>query len=106
MNQPPRAYSPPVLSIRLLGGFRLSYREQVLRTFNTARLQALLAYLLLQRDAPVSRQHLAFLFWPDSSEPLPACQRLNPTPKHFWRSEKSAAGWKGSRWPLNSPLRA
>ncbi len=35
---------------------------------NTARLQSLLAYLVLHRDAPQSRQHLAFLFWPDSTE--------------------------------------
>src|SRR5258707_14291118 len=32
------------------------------------RLQALLAYLLLHRDAPQDRSHLAFLFWPDSTE--------------------------------------
>ena len=33
-----------------------------------ARLQELLAYLLLHGNAPVSRQQLAFVFWPDSSE--------------------------------------
>jgi predicted ATPase/DNA-binding SARP family transcriptional activator len=58
----------PVLSIRLLGSFRLDYQEQALNTINTDRLQSLLAYLLIHRDAPVPRQHLAFLFWPDSSE--------------------------------------
>lgn len=35
---------------------------------DSTRLQALLAYLLLHRDAPQLRQHLAFLFWPDSDE--------------------------------------
>jgi predicted ATPase/DNA-binding SARP family transcriptional activator/Tfp pilus assembly protein PilF len=31
-------------------------------------LQALLAYLLLHRDAPQGRQYIAFQFWPDSTE--------------------------------------
>jgi len=35
---------------------------------DTARQQSLLAYLLLHRDAPQARHHLAFLFWPDSTE--------------------------------------
>ena len=32
------------------------------------RLQSLLAYLVMHRDSPQARQHLAFLFWPDASE--------------------------------------
>lgn len=32
------------------------------------RLQSLLAYLLLHRFTPQARQHVAFTFWPDSSE--------------------------------------
>jgi predicted ATPase/DNA-binding SARP family transcriptional activator len=52
----------------LLGGFDLRYHNEALNTINTTRLQSLLVYLLLYKDAPVSRQHLAFLFWPDSSE--------------------------------------
>jgi DNA-binding SARP family transcriptional activator len=35
---------------------------------HSPRLQSLLAYLLLHRDAPQSRAHLAFLFWPESTE--------------------------------------
>lgn len=35
---------------------------------DSPRIQALLAYLLLHRGAPVSRQQLAYLFWPDSSD--------------------------------------
>src|SRR5262245_50949913 len=59
---------PPHLDIRLLGEFRLFVDEQPLDTLNKPRQQALLAYLLLHRHAPQSRQHLAFIFWPDSSE--------------------------------------
>ncbi len=33
-----------------------------------ARLQLLLAYVTLHRNLTLSRQHMAFLFWPDSSE--------------------------------------
>ena len=39
-----------------------------LTTLHTSRLQALFAYLLLNRAAPQFRYHLAYQFWPDSSE--------------------------------------
>jgi DNA-binding SARP family transcriptional activator len=58
----------PLLHVHLLGSFRLLYRGHAVKGFDQARLQELLAYLLLQRGNPVSRQQLAFLFWPDSSE--------------------------------------
>jgi len=57
-----------VLHIRLLGEFSLTYGDQAVTTVNTARLQSLLAYLVLHRDVPQSRYHLAFQFWPDSTE--------------------------------------
>lgn len=57
-----------LLHVRLLGDFQLFYGDQVVAGLNQARQQSLLAYLLLHRDAPQSRQQLAFLFWPDSSE--------------------------------------
>src|SRR5215831_20195485 len=56
------------LHIHLLGDFRLIGDEAPVRTLNAPRLQALLAYLLLHRDAPQPRHHLAFLFWPDTTE--------------------------------------
>lgn len=54
--------------MRLLGGFDLRYRDQPLDTIKTARLQSLLAYLVVHKDSPVSRQALAFMFWPDTNE--------------------------------------
>jgi DNA-binding SARP family transcriptional activator len=54
--------------IQLFGGFDLSYDGTSLTGAISERLQSLLAYLLLHRDAAQSRQHLAFLFWPDSSD--------------------------------------
>ena len=58
----------PRLHVQLLGDFRLAYGDTAITRLSSARLPALLAYLLLHRGAPRPRQHLAFLFWPDSSE--------------------------------------
>jgi DNA-binding SARP family transcriptional activator len=56
------------LTIHLLGGFRIASVNHGVVGLEHARLQDLLAYLLLQRGRPVPRQHLSFLLWPDSSE--------------------------------------
>ena len=58
----------PTLHLRLFGGFSLTYADQQPSNLNTMRLQSLIAYLVLHRDVPQHRQHLAFVFWPDSSE--------------------------------------
>ncbi len=57
-----------LLEIRLLGDFSVQQNGRILTNLDTPRLQALLTYLLLQRDAPQLRRHLAFQLWPDSSE--------------------------------------
>jgi len=57
-----------MLSVSLLGDFCIEHDETPVRDVDTSRLQSLLAYLLLHRDAPQSRAHLAFLFWPDTAE--------------------------------------
>ncbi len=56
------------LDICLLGGFSLRGAGQAVRGLNAERPQSLLAYLLLHRQAPISRRRLAFTFWPDSSD--------------------------------------
>ncbi|MDT8304764.1 MAG: AAA family ATPase, partial [Anaerolineae bacterium] len=58
----------PSLHIQLLGGFRLAHDGARAVHLDSVRLQSFLAYLLLHRHAPQSRQRLAFLFWPDSTE--------------------------------------
>jgi predicted ATPase/DNA-binding SARP family transcriptional activator len=58
----------PQLHLHLLGDFRLICDDAPIGTVNAPRLQALLAYLVLHRDAPQARHHLAFRLWPDSSE--------------------------------------
>jgi DNA-binding SARP family transcriptional activator len=59
---------PQLLDIRLLGAFHLCRNGEAVGGFDQARLQELLVYLILRRGASVPRQHLAFLFWPDSTE--------------------------------------
>ena len=56
------------LQIHLLGDFRVASGTTVYAALNGPRLQSLLGYLLIHRDAPHHRQQLAFLFWPDSNE--------------------------------------
>jgi DNA-binding SARP family transcriptional activator len=59
----------PALRIRLLGELDLRLDGLPLAPLESARAESLLAYLLLHREAPQSRQRLAFLLWPDSTEP-------------------------------------
>lgn len=56
------------LQISLLGEFNLIFQGQTVTAFSGDRPISLLTYLLLHRHTPVSRQHLAFTLWPDSSE--------------------------------------
>jgi DNA-binding SARP family transcriptional activator len=55
-------------SVRLFGEFQLDGVDALLFNATSPRLQALLACLVLHRDAPQTRQQLAVLFWPDSSQ--------------------------------------
>ncbi len=56
------------LRIHLFGTFNLFGGDQPITSLNAARLQSLLAYLLIHRAAPQTRQQIAFLFWPDTSD--------------------------------------
>ncbi|MEZ4672921.1 MAG: AAA family ATPase [Caldilineaceae bacterium] len=91
------------LHIQLLGEFQLIYDDAVLTTVNQARHQALLAYLLLHRYAPQSRQHLAFIFWPDTSESQALTNLRNllyklrqalPTPDRFLFADTQTIQWR------------
>ncbi len=59
---------PGALEVRLLGQFRLTVDGRPVDCPATARLQSLLAYLLLHPDAPQPRARLSFTFWPNASE--------------------------------------
>jgi serine/threonine protein kinase len=92
----------PTLDIRLLGDFRLRYGDQQVTSLNTMRLQSLLAYLVLHRDAPQQRQHLAFLFWLDTTEAqarnnlrqlLHQLRQVFPAVEHFLSTDKHTLYW-------------
>ena len=51
-----------------MGSFEPRHEGQPITGFAQARLKSLLAYLLLHRNAPVSRQQLAFAFWADTTD--------------------------------------
>ncbi|MEV4681620.1 ATP-binding protein [Streptomyces kurssanovii] len=59
---------PPVLRVRLLGSMDLRLGSDPLPPLDSGRVESLLAYLLLHRDAPQPRRRLAFLLWPDSND--------------------------------------
>ena len=97
------APAPRMLHIRLLGTFSLTYGEAMVAGVNTPRLQSLLAYLVLHRDTPQLRQHLAFQFWPDAPEgqarnnlrqALHTLRLALPDPNIFLASDASTLRWR------------
>src|SRR3989440_4501115 len=92
----------PTLHLRLLGDFSLIYADRQVTSLNTLRLQSLLAYLVLHRDAPQQRQHLAFLFWPDTTEAqarnnlrqlLHQLRQAFPAMEHFLSADTHMMHW-------------
>ncbi len=59
--------SAPALSVRLLGGFSVQSGDEAVPV-ESARVQSLLAHLILNRGKDLPRERLAYLFWPDSGE--------------------------------------
>ena len=91
------------LQIRLLGGVDLRYDGEALPAPESARAVSLLAYLLLHRHAPQSRERLAFLLWPDSSESqartnlrhvLHHLRRALPDPERFLVVTTQTLRWR------------
>lgn len=90
------------LSIRLLGGFRLVYGDVPVTALDAPRMQSLVAYLVLHRDAPQPRRQLAYLLWPDSEEAqartnlrnlLHHLRRALPEAERYVRQEGGAVQW-------------
>lgn len=94
---------PHRMQIRLLGDFQLTWDERVVTTVGTARLRSLLAYLVLRRGTPQLRAHLAFLFWPDSTEQqaltnlrhlLHDLRQALPDAAQFLAADSRTVAWK------------
>jgi DNA-binding SARP family transcriptional activator len=56
------------IRVELLGKLRFACGQHLLTSVSTKRLQSLLAFLVLHSDVAQSREYLAFLLWPESSE--------------------------------------
>jgi len=92
-----------MLRIQLLSDFTLTLDGMLVTAVNTARLQSLLAYLVLHRDAPQPRRHLAFLFWPDAGEVqaltnlrnlLHKLRQALPEPECFLQVDPQTVQWR------------
>lgn len=57
-----------MLTVHLLGDFRIELDGRQLPSFHAERVRTLLAYLLLHRHAPLPRHQVAFTLWPDTSD--------------------------------------
>ena len=93
----------PTLHIRLLGGLSLMDGDRPVTAIHSPRLHSFLGYLLLHRDTPQLRQHLAFTFWPDSSEAqarnnlrqiLHELRHVLPDAERFLVADTRTAGWR------------
>lgn len=56
------------IRIELLGKLRFTFGQHLITSVNTNRMRSLLAFLLLNSDVAQSREHLAFLLWPESGD--------------------------------------
>jgi len=91
------------LHLQLLGPFRLHRGDQPVAGFDQARLQHLLAYLVLHRASPVSRQQLAFSFWPETTDQqalknlrtlLTRLRHALPVANHFFEVTAQTIQWR------------
>lgn len=101
----PKGYpmTDPVLTVQLLGGLNLAYADLPVDGVSSARLQSLLAFLILHADTPQSRQHVAFLFWPDTTESqarnnlrqfLYQLRRTLPNSDRFLKADTNTIYWQ------------
>jgi predicted ATPase/DNA-binding SARP family transcriptional activator len=102
----------PTLHIQLLGEFHLTYGDAPVSKVNAPRLQALLAYLVLHREAPQPRHHLAYCLWPDTTEAqartnlrqlLHALKQALPEADQFVHADAQTLQW-GSDAPFRLDL--
>jgi hypothetical protein len=101
---------PSGIRIELFGQFRVAANGVPLAVPVTHRMQALLAYLLLNAGSSVPRQRLAFLFWPDTTEPQ-ARTNLRQLLHHLRSAWQDFDGYIEMdrhvlRWRTSTPLRS
>ena len=57
-----------ILTIRLMGSFRVDIDGRTVVSFKTNKVRGLLAYLVVEARLPLRREALAGIFWPEFSE--------------------------------------
>lgn len=70
------------LQLSFLGSFHVALGGQPIRTFRSAKVRALLAYLAIEADKPHQREALAGLLWPDEPQEI-ARQNLRQSLYHL-----------------------
>ncbi len=94
-----------MLKIRMLGGFAIEYQNKSLLDTSGQRPRLFLAYLLLHHNRQITRQEIAFLFWPDANESqartnfrnlLHRLRRLFPEIDRFVQTNNTKIGWRKS----------
>ena len=95
------------LGVLVLGAAEVRVGPQLVTALSSPRLMSLLAFLILNRHAAQSRQHLAFLFWPDSNEPQ-ARTNLRQALHHLRRAIPESdrflqVGTRTVQWRADSP---
>ena len=90
-----RSVRDALLLVALAVGWHPAAYAQPLPPLDSSRAESLLAYLLLHRDAPQPRQHLAFLLWPGSTEGQAQTnlRKVLHTLRLFGESFRSACDW-------------
>jgi DNA-binding SARP family transcriptional activator len=58
------------LVVTMLGAFRVAYDDLPFQAWESARAREIFKYLVIARAAPVSKERLATVFWPDSEPEL------------------------------------
>ena len=97
------AFAVAHLRVHLLGGFNLWVGDETISTLQAPRLQSLIAFLLLHRATPQSRQQIAFRFWPETTDGqaqanlrqlLHALRQRLPHAGDYLRLDERSASWR------------
>lgn len=92
-----------MLEIRLLGGFQVLHDGNPVEGLEPSSLQSLLAYLLVGVEKSHLRRHLAFTFWPDSTEKQAFTNLRNqlhrlrsalPDPDSYLEADRTHIAWR------------
>ena len=68
LDQPADATERPTLRVHCFGTLRVSYGGVAVDGFESQKVRGLFAYLACHRGQPLSRDHLAAVFWPGKDE--------------------------------------